>query len=169
MHAGLWFPSETNVKFQKRTRDFSCVDLFAGAAYPLAFAVSFSAMRISPSRLVFAMLAVAGSHVAATTVTTTITVTAPSSTSAISPDQCVYNAVCCQTLGASGDSIIAALLNTLGVVLDAVEGLVGIYCTPIDLFGLTQPEECQNTPLCCTGIDDENLIAVGCVPINVNL
>ncbi|KAF8881626.1 fungal hydrophobin-domain-containing protein [Infundibulicybe gibba] len=107
---------------------------------------------------------------ATATTTTTITVTAPAPTSTPLPaSQCgTGNLQCCNSLERSDGSVVGLLLGLLGVVLQGVEALVGITCSPIDILGIGQ-NSCDAQPVCCQNNNFDGIIAIGCVPININL
>ncbi|KDR72953.1 hypothetical protein GALMADRAFT_252313 [Galerina marginata CBS 339.88] len=110
----------------------------------------------------FAILAVA-------TATTTVTVAGSPTATAIPANQCNTASIqCCNALQGSGSSVVSLLLNLLGIVIDGAEALVGITCTPISVLGLGQGD-CSDKPVCCQNNDFNGLIAIGCVPININL
>ncbi|KAF8966177.1 hydrophobin [Flammula alnicola] len=65
-------------------------------------------------------------------------------------------------------SVEGNLLGVLGIVIQGVEALVGIQCSPIDIAGIGQ-NSCNEQPVCCENTSFNGLIAIGCVPININL
>ncbi|KAF8906983.1 hydrophobin, partial [Gymnopilus junonius] len=86
-------------------------------------------------------------------------------------NQCTTGSIqCCNSLEpASGDStVVEKLLSGLGIVIDDIEALVGITCTPISILGLGQGS-CSEQPVCCDNDSFNGIIAIGCVPININL
>jgi len=93
----------------------------------------------------------------------------------ISPGECKSKDYqCCQLVEFSDKGIIPALLNAAGIVLTGVAELVGVSCVPIDLLDLTQPDKCRGKPLCCSNRNFNGgilpgLLAIGCVPINIDL
>ncbi|KXN91340.1 Hydrophobin-3, partial [Leucoagaricus sp. SymC.cos] len=78
------------------------------------------------------------------------------------------NLQCCNALERSDGSLVGILLGLLGVVLQGVEALVGITCSPIDILGIGQ-NSCHTQPVCCQNNNFSGIIAIGCVPININL
>ncbi|KAK7027966.1 hypothetical protein VNI00_015049 [Paramarasmius palmivorus] len=75
---------------------------------------------------------------------------------------------CCNTVQSSDSEPIAALLGLLGVVLQDLNVQVGVTCTPITVIG-AGGNSCSATPVCCSNNDFNGLIALGCVPVNLNL
>ncbi|KAH9923487.1 uncharacterized protein B0H18DRAFT_1212203 [Fomitopsis serialis] len=55
---------------------------------------------------------------------------------------------------------ISPILGLLGVVVQGLDGLVGIRCNPV-VVG----EDCNNTPMCCEENGIGNLISVGGIVI----
>ncbi|KAF9446652.1 fungal hydrophobin, partial [Macrolepiota fuliginosa MF-IS2] len=78
------------------------------------------------------------------------------------------NLQCCNSLERSDGSLVGTLLGLLGVVLQGVEAVIGITCSPIDILGIGQ-NQCHTQPVCCQNNDFHGIIAIGCVPININL
>ncbi|KAJ2913089.1 hypothetical protein MD484_g7320, partial [Candolleomyces efflorescens] len=76
------------------------------------------------------------------------------------------------TIGMRDDTVIGALLNLVGDIVDdtlgGLNGLIGWKCNPIDILGITQ-EKCANKPVCCTDMKLNGLVAVGCNPIKISL
>ncbi|KAF5350887.1 hypothetical protein D9758_010489 [Tetrapyrgos nigripes] len=116
----------------------------------------------------FALLAAATPTKPNPPVTTTVTVTAPATT-VTSVSQCNTGTInCCNSLERADSSVVGVLLGLLGVVLQGVEGLVGITCSPINILGIGQ-NECASQPVCCENNNFSGIIAIGCVPINISL
>ncbi|KAK7460572.1 hypothetical protein VKT23_009293 [Stygiomarasmius scandens] len=101
--------------------------------------------------------------------TKTVTVTVAGPTQTVSAGQCNTGSInCCNSLERADSSVVGVLLGLLGVVLQGVEALVGITCTPIDILGIGQ-NECHSQPVCCQNNDFNGIIAIGCVPISISL
>ncbi|KAH9475218.1 Fruiting body protein SC3 [Psilocybe cubensis] len=113
----------------------------------------------------FFVLAILAMLAAATTTVTT----SPGAPTSIPANQCNgSNLQCCNSLERSDGSLVGTLLGLLGVVIQGVEVLVGINCSPIDILGIGQ-NGCHSQPVCCQNNDFSGIIAIGCVPININL
>ncbi|KAF8151743.1 fungal hydrophobin-domain-containing protein [Crassisporium funariophilum] len=118
---------------------------------------------------VFYLLLVAFAILATATTTTTVTVAPGPTTTPLPASQCnAGNLQCCNALERSDDSAVGVLLGLLGVVIQGVEAVVGITCSPIDILGIGQ-NGCHSMPVCCQNNDFRGIIAIGCVPININL
>lgn len=101
-------------------------------------------------------------------VTTTVTVTAvsvplrvvllfswrqlfsqPASTATESAGSCNTGPIqCCNSVQKADSSSATALLGLLGIVLQELDVLVGITCTPITVIG-AGGSECSASPVCC--------------------
>ncbi|KAF8905913.1 hydrophobin, partial [Mucidula mucida] len=75
---------------------------------------------------------------------------------------------CCNALERADSSVVGVLLGLLGVVIQGVEALVGITCSPINILGIGQ-NECQSHPVCCQNNNVGGLISIGCIPITITL
>ncbi|KIJ48250.1 hypothetical protein M422DRAFT_162942 [Sphaerobolus stellatus SS14] len=77
------------------------------------------------------------------------------------------DAQCCNTVESASSPSAAALLGLLGIVVQGVDALVGLGCTPITAVGLGQGANCAQQPVCCTDNNFNGLINVGCTPISL--
>ncbi|KAF9478761.1 fungal hydrophobin [Pholiota conissans] len=117
----------------------------------------------------FFFLATLSVLAAATTVTVTVTAAQPTITAGAPANQCNTGSLnCCDSLERSDGTLVGILLGLLGVVIQGVEVLVGITCSPIDILGIGQ-NSCNEQPVCCENDTFNGIIAIGCVPININL
>ena len=61
------------------------------------------------------------------------------------------NLYCCETLGPVSSEPVKTIFDSINVVIDtaetALDPLVGIHCTPIDVLGITQGQ-CTNQAVC---------------------
>ncbi|KLO09587.1 fungal hydrophobin [Schizopora paradoxa] len=112
----------------------------------------------------FAILAVAiATPQPSKTTTTTVTAT-PTPV-----NQCnVGSLQCCDSVQSASSGIVQTLLKLLGIVLGDITGEVGLTCSPITGIGLSG-DDCNASPVCCTGNSFNGIIVVGCSPININL
>ncbi|KAH9944643.1 fungal hydrophobin [Amylocystis lapponica] len=100
-----------------------------------------------------------------TTATVTKTVTAPAPT-ATTISQCnTGESQCCQSTEAANSVTGAALLGLLGIVLEDVDVLLGLDCSPITVVGGSGI--CDASPVCCSDNSVGDLISIGCVPITL--
>ncbi|KAG7442195.1 fungal hydrophobin [Guyanagaster necrorhizus] len=121
---------------------------------------------------VFVTFAAAGCTPTTTTktVTTTVSTTATTTATSIPASECsTGNTQCCNALERADDSAVGVIFGLLGVVLQDLEALVGITCSPIDLVGIGQGTKCASQTVCCQNNTFNGLIAIGCVPIIINL
>ncbi|EIN06929.1 fungal hydrophobin, partial [Punctularia strigosozonata HHB-11173 SS5] len=77
------------------------------------------------------------------------------------------NLQCCQHTADASDPVTGLLLGLLGIVVEAVDGLIGISCSPISIVGLGSGSACNASPVCCENNTFTGLIVIGCVPINI--
>ncbi|OCH89174.1 fungal hydrophobin [Obba rivulosa] len=128
--------------------------------------------RVSSILLVFylALLAVATPWGAPTTTkvtpTVTITVTAPGPTVTEPANQCTTGPIqCCDSTETSSSPAAANLLGLLGIVLEGVDVLLGIDCSPITVIGVGTGSSCSATTVCCEDNAVGGLISIGCIPV----
>jgi len=105
-----------------------------------------------------------------TPTTSTVTVTVTTTATATPLSQCRADAVqCCQSTMTTGvDGILNLILGLLNVVVEGVGVSVGISCSPVTVVGASGTS-CNVQPVCCENDTFNGLIAIGCVPININL
>ncbi|KIJ48249.1 hypothetical protein M422DRAFT_162840 [Sphaerobolus stellatus SS14] len=77
------------------------------------------------------------------------------------------NAQCCNTVESASTPSAAQLLGLLGIVVQGVDALVGLGCTPITVIGAGQGANCAQQPVCCTNNNFNGLINVGCTPLSL--
>ncbi|KAK7041464.1 hypothetical protein VNI00_009331 [Paramarasmius palmivorus] len=75
---------------------------------------------------------------------------------------------CCNSSQLASEPPVSTILGPLGVVVQDLNVLVGITCSPINVIG-TGGTSCNAEPLCCENNNFNGLIAVGCVPVDLNL
>ena len=103
----------------------------------------------------------------------TFTLVAVSSAASIAtrtePGSCNTGPIqCCQSTEQASDPATSKLLALLGVVLQDLNVLVGLQCSPITVIG-GGDASCDAEPVCCQNNTYGGLIAIGCVPINIDL
>lgn len=74
---------------------------------------------------------------------------------------------CCNTVQKASAPSSAALLGLLGIVLQDLDVLVGITCSPLSVIGIGSGG-CNTQPVCCQNNTFNGLISLGCVPIIIN-
>ncbi|KAH8111659.1 hydrophobin 2 [Phellopilus nigrolimitatus] len=113
----------------------------------------------------FALLAVATAHPKPKPSKTHST-SAPTSTPT---SQCNTGPIqCCQTVEPASSSSASSLLGLLGIVLGNLNVPVGLTCSPLSVIGVGS-NSCDASPVCCENNSFNGVIAIGCVPININL
>ncbi|KIJ27679.1 hypothetical protein M422DRAFT_190701, partial [Sphaerobolus stellatus SS14] len=79
------------------------------------------------------------------------------------------DAQCCNRATSATDPAVAAVLGLLGVVVQGVDVLVGLRCTPITImqveYGVGKGANCAQQPVCCKNNNFNGLINIGCTPI----
>ncbi|KAI0729195.1 fungal hydrophobin [Fomitopsis betulina] len=90
--------------------------------------------------------------------TTTVTVTATPTATSSSDCNTGGGAQCCQNVGNPSSSPIASILSILGIVVQGVEDIIGVDCSPLVLG-----QYCSNTPVCCEQNGIGNIISIGCI------
>ncbi|CDO70108.1 hypothetical protein BN946_scf184806.g35 [Trametes cinnabarina] len=114
--------------------------------------------------LSLAILAVAmpGGTLPPPTTTVTATAIAPTATG----DLCSTGPIqCCQSVGKADDPVMGLLLGLLGIVVDGVDALLGIQCSPIKIVGLGLDSACSGNVVCCENNNIGGLISIGCIDI----
>ncbi|KAI0764925.1 fungal hydrophobin-domain-containing protein [Fomes fomentarius] len=97
--------------------------------------------------------------------TTTVTVTAPAPTQS-GGNTCSTGPVqCCQSMGKVDDPVFGTILGLLGIVLDGVDVLLGLTCSPITVIGVGSGNACSSNVVCCQNNNVGGLISIGCIPI----
>ncbi|KAF9224196.1 fungal hydrophobin [Gyrodon lividus] len=91
------------------------------------------------------------------------------STYSVSPTDCGLLSLTVSRPSQSTSATITSLAGLLGIVLPAVQGLVGLGCSPITGLGTGSGAVCTQQPVCCTDNTYNGLINLGCSPINLNL
>ncbi|KAJ3772478.1 fungal hydrophobin [Lentinula raphanica] len=98
-------------------------------------------------------------------VTTTITVTAPATTTTITSGSCTTGPIqCCDSTETAGSSAGSSLLGLLGIVIEDLNVLLGINCSPITIIGASG-SSCSAQTVCCEDNAVGGLISIGCIPI----
>ncbi|CAL1710919.1 unnamed protein product [Somion occarium] len=119
------------------------------------------------SVLFFVVLAVATpwGEPSPTTATTTVTVTAPASTATVPAGQCNTGPIqCCNSVQSASSESSNLLLGLLGIVLNDLDVLLGIDCSPITVIGVGS-NGCKAQPVCCQNNAHGGLISIGCIPV----
>ncbi|KAF9257580.1 fungal hydrophobin [Marasmius fiardii PR-910] len=73
---------------------------------------------------------------------------------------------CCQQTTKASDPAAAGVLALLGIVLQDLNVLVGLNCSPITVIGGGNGA-CSGTTVTCTDNSHGGLINIGCVPVTI--
>ncbi|KAH9919985.1 fungal hydrophobin [Epithele typhae] len=96
------------------------------------------------------------------TKTVTVTATPPASTGSTCSTGDVQ---CCNSLESADSPSGSLLLGLLGIVVQGVDVVLGINCSPISVIGVGGGN-CNSNVVCCQNNNVvRRLISIGCVPI----
>ncbi|CAL1699884.1 unnamed protein product [Somion occarium] len=73
---------------------------------------------------------------------------------------------CCDTVTKADSAAAAGVLGPLGIVVQDVNVLVGLTCSPISVIGVGSAG-CSASPVCCQDNSHGGLISVGCIPVTL--
>ncbi|KAF5309248.1 hypothetical protein D9619_012775 [Psilocybe cf. subviscida] len=76
--------------------------------------------------------------------------------------------LCCQSVGTAYTPSIAPILGLLGIDASDAIPLIGVSCSPISVIGISG-NSCFAQPVCCDDNYFNGVIAMGCLPIDLNL
>ncbi|TFK32936.1 fungal hydrophobin [Crucibulum laeve] len=83
--------------------------------------------------------------------------------------QCTTGPVqCCNSVEKASSASVSKLLGLLGIVVDDVNALVGVTCSPITVIG-AGGNSCSAQSVCCSNNSFNGVVALGCTPVNLNL
>ncbi|KAL1947115.1 hypothetical protein VTO73DRAFT_14076 [Trametes versicolor] len=74
---------------------------------------------------------------------------------------------CCASTEKASAPSAAKLLGLLGVVVQDVDVLVGLTCSPITVIGVGSGSSCSASTVCCEDNSHGGLISIGCVPVSL--
>ncbi|KAI0070167.1 fungal hydrophobin [Panus rudis PR-1116 ss-1] len=74
---------------------------------------------------------------------------------------------CCESTTSAGSATGAALLKGLGIVVQDVDALLGLTCSPISVVGVGSGSACSTTAVCCEDNSHGGLVSIGCVPVTL--
>ncbi|TFK91069.1 fungal hydrophobin [Polyporus arcularius HHB13444] len=74
-------------------------------------------------------------------------------------------ASCCSTVGQSTDPAILSALGPLAVLVNGLNVLVGLNCSPITVIGAGS--SCSGTTVTCTDNSHGSAVEIGCVPVTL--
>ncbi|KAI0682430.1 fungal hydrophobin [Cerioporus squamosus] len=67
----------------------------------------------------------------------------------------------------ASDPAAAGILKSIGVVVQDVDALVGLTCSPITVIGVGTGDSCDAQAVCCEDNSHGGLISIGCVPVTL--
>ncbi|KAK1224766.1 hypothetical protein PQX77_012313 [Marasmius sp. AFHP31] len=79
---------------------------------------------------------------------------------------CTSGLRCCDSTSKASDPTAAGVLHGLGIVLQDLNVLVGLNCSPITVVGGGN-SACSQRTVYCKDNSHDNLISVGCVPVTL--
>ncbi|KAI0668048.1 hydrophobin [Trametes maxima] len=86
----------------------------------------------------------------------------------VSASSCSTGSLQCCNQVQSADSLgVSTLLGLLGVVLQDLNILVGVSCSPISVVGVGSGNACSSNAVCCDNNNVGGLLSVGCLPLNL--
>ncbi|KAI0648528.1 fungal hydrophobin [Trametes meyenii] len=72
---------------------------------------------------------------------------------------------CCQQTTSANSVSGSAILGLLGVILQDLDVLLGVNCSPLSVVGIGSGNACSATTVCCQDNSQGGLISIGCLPI----
>ncbi|KAJ4466315.1 hydrophobin 2 [Lentinula aciculospora] len=72
---------------------------------------------------------------------------------------------CCESVQSANSAAIAPILASIGVVLQDLNVLVGLTCSPITVIGTSS--SCSAQAVCCEDNSHGGLISIGCAPVTL--
>ncbi|KAI0761490.1 fungal hydrophobin-domain-containing protein [Trametes elegans] len=74
---------------------------------------------------------------------------------------------CCDSTETAGSAAGSKLLGLLGIVVQDVNVLLGVDCTPITVIGVGGSGSCGAEAVCCQDNSHGGLVSIGCVPVSL--
>ncbi|KAI0643532.1 fungal hydrophobin [Trametes meyenii] len=74
---------------------------------------------------------------------------------------------CCNQVQSANSLGVSTLLGLLGVVLQDLDILVGVSCSPINVVGVGSGNACSSNAVCCDNNNVGGLLSVGCLPVSL--
>ncbi|KAF9061190.1 fungal hydrophobin-domain-containing protein [Rhodocollybia butyracea] len=89
----------------------------------------------------------------------------PATTVTIPASQCSTGPVqCCDSTETAGSGLGSLLLGLLGIVVQDLDLLLGVSCSPIDVLG---GGTCTSQAVCCEDNAVGGLISIGCIVVTL--
>ncbi|OJT01980.1 Fruiting body protein SC3 [Trametes pubescens] len=84
------------------------------------------------------------------------------------PASCSTGAIqCCESTEKASSPSAAKVLGLLGVVVQDVDVIVGLTCSPITVVGVGSGSSCNANTVCCEDNSHGGLVSIGCVPVTL--
>ncbi|KAI0738361.1 fungal hydrophobin [Daedaleopsis nitida] len=84
------------------------------------------------------------------------------------PSSCSTGPIqCCDSTANASDPAAAGLLSLLGIVVQGVDVLVGLTCSPLTVVGVGAGGSCNAQTVCCEDNSHGGLISIGCLPVTL--
>ncbi|KAI0755673.1 fungal hydrophobin-domain-containing protein [Fomes fomentarius] len=74
---------------------------------------------------------------------------------------------CCNSTATAGSAAGSAILGLLGIVVQDLNLLLGLNCSPITVIGGGVGGDCSAQTVCCQDNSHGSLISIGCIPITL--
>ncbi|RPD65507.1 fungal hydrophobin [Lentinus tigrinus ALCF2SS1-7] len=74
---------------------------------------------------------------------------------------------CCQQVQTANSAGVGIILGLLGIILQDLNVLVGLDCSPITVIGVGTGNTCNAQTVCCENNNVGGLISIGCVPVTL--
>ncbi|KAI0737152.1 hydrophobin [Daedaleopsis nitida] len=74
---------------------------------------------------------------------------------------------CCESVQPANSAAAAPILASIGVVVQDVNALVGLTCSPITAIGVGSGSSCSANTVCCENNSFGSLISIGCLPVSL--
>ncbi|KAL1940954.1 hypothetical protein VTO73DRAFT_7590 [Trametes versicolor] len=74
---------------------------------------------------------------------------------------------CCDSVQKADSAAVAPILAGLGVVVQDVNALVGLTCSPISVVGVGGSDACSANAVCCQDNSFGGLVSIGCAPVSL--
>ncbi|KAI0826600.1 fungal hydrophobin [Trametes gibbosa] len=74
---------------------------------------------------------------------------------------------CCDSVQKASDPAVAGLLSLLGIVVEGLDVLVGLTCSPITVVGVGAGSSCDAEAVCCQNNDVGGILSIGCAPVSL--
>ncbi|EIW52195.1 hydrophobin [Trametes versicolor FP-101664 SS1] len=74
---------------------------------------------------------------------------------------------CCDSTAKANSAAATSILDSIGVVVQDVNALVGLDCSPISVVGVGAGNVCSAEAVCCQDNSHGTLISIGCLPVTL--